>query len=189
MEYTEYKQALDFCGNVHKGQRRGNGDPYFFHCMRVSQIVAQLDLAGDMKLLRPKMIQIGLLHDCMEDSKRPDIVEKVMEQQFGSFVVSVVKEVTQDRSIPYEDRRKKMVDECGAKSVHAQIIKLADRLDNCSEVHGMSEKFIKRYLDETPQMIKNMNSGCDAYPSLKKRIEDIINPMIEARKNVEEAKP
>lgn len=182
--HDEYFQALEFAGKIHAKQKRGNGDPYIFHCVRVSQILAMTPLPADMTPLRHKLIHAGILHDCIEDCDKnvAAFVEAEIIRIFGSFVAGIVKEVTQDRSLETAPRRKKMVDECGAESLHAQILKLADRLDNCSEMNGMSEKFILRYLEETPVMLRNMEAGCLACPSLKQRIEAIINPMIAERK-------
>lgn len=177
----EFFEALEFCGEVHKGQTRGNGDPYIFHCLRVSQIIAMLDLPVDMKFLRGKFIIAALFHDCIEDGKDPKAIEETMLRRWGSFVTGIVLEVTQDRALPKKERRQKMVDECGSKSLFGQILKLADRLDNCSEMLNMSENFIQRYLTETPVMLRNMSSGCQACPTLKTRIEAVINPMIEVR--------
>lgn len=178
---SEFFEALEFCGKVHKGQTRGNGDPYVFHCIRVSQIIATLNLPPDMMPLRSKLILAALFHDCIEDGKDPKAIEETMTRRWGSFVTGIVLEVTQDPKLPKKERRQKMVDECGAKSLFAQILKLADRLDNCSEMAGMSENFIQRYLTETPAMLRNMTAGCNACPSLKNRIEAIIKPMIESR--------
>ena len=181
MKSEEFYSALEFMRKTHEGQKRMNGDPFGFHCIRVCMTVAGLPFTGDLLGLRPKMIQIAILHDCIEDGKNPEKIMEEMQKLFGAFVVGVVKELTNDMTLPTAERRQKMVEQCGAKSLHAQIVKLADRLDNCSEMSSASEKFILRYLDETPKMLANMKAGCEAAPSLKERIEAVINPMIAAR--------
>lgn len=132
----------------------------------------------DMKLLRDKMAVACVLHDVIEDDpeKNPAAMKEQLLAAFGLFVTGLVEELTQDLSLPYEERRKKMVDECGAKSLHAQVIKLCDRLDNLSDLETTegAEKLTKRYLVETPIMLKNMEAGCKACPGLYNQIDRVL---------------
>ncbi len=175
-----YGKALTFVMDLHKGQSRGNGDPYLLHLLRVSTTVLSLDMQPEYMVLRDKMGIAALLHDAIEDAESngadPKFVADYIDATFGTFVLGIVKELTQDGSLPTAERRAKMVEHCGFMSQHAQIIKLADRLDNCREMKGMSNKFIARYLDETPRMLAQMKGAC---PRLEQQIWQTITPLIQ----------
>lgn len=171
-----YFEALNFAREVHEKQKRGNGDPYIFHCIRVSQIILLLkDLQPDIYALRDKLAIAAVLHDCIEDSDDPALEEKMIDQKFGSFVCALVKELTipKDPAFTYKQQRQKMIEHCGSLSHQAQILKLADRLDNMSELHSMGDRFKKRYCEETPLMLANMKGAC---PELEERISGILAP-------------
>lgn len=174
-----YMEALKYAVSVHCKQRRGNGDPYILHVMRVSTTVLSLDLPKDMQPFRTEIGIAGLLHDAIEDAGENDLdpqnVAFGIERSYGKAVLDLVKELTQDASLPKPERRAHMVAHCGSMSKPAQIIKLADRLDNVSEMRGMSAKFIERYCEETPQMLLNMKGAC---PELEARIEDALRPYV-----------
>lgn len=175
LDNEKYHDALRYALRIHAKQKRGNGDPYCLHLMRTSTTVLQLDLPTDMKPLRGQLGIVCLLHDGPEDAKEngfdPATVEADIALNFGQFVLSIVKELTQDPSLPKAERRKKMVEHCGDMSQHAQIIKLADRFDNLSEMATMSAKFIARYCQETPIMLQKMKGAC---PELEDRIAVIV---------------
>lgn len=169
-----YFHALDYAKRVHWNQTRGNGDPYLLHLMRVSTTVLQF-CPQNFAALRDKMGVVALLHDSIEDAQEnkldPQVVAQVIQTEYGDFVLSVVKELTQDGSLPKKERREKMIEHCRSMSQQAQVVKLADRLDNVSEMKGMSTKFIERYLDETPRMLESMNGAC---PELEAKIQAVL---------------
>lgn len=175
-----YYEALRFVMEVQKNQSRGNGDPYLLHLLRVSTTVLSANLSPELKPLRDRLGIAALLHDAIEDATENKLVQADVEKQifdkFGGFITSIVKELTQDLSLPKDQRRAQMVEHCSTMSIHAQVIKLADRYDNCRDMKDMSKKFIERYLVETPEMLKRMKGAC---PDLELKIWGIITPMIQ----------
>ncbi len=69
----------------------------------------------------------ALLHDTVEDVgvTREDLVER-----FGSEVAALVMEVTDDKSLPKEERKRLQIEHAPKLSVGAQTIKLADKISN-----------------------------------------------------------
>lgn len=170
-----YFEALDFAKLVHIDQKRSNGDPYIFHPIRVSQRVLGVTLSQDLVFFREKLAIAALLHDVIEDdpAANPPHMIDTLNKTFGSFISSIVQELTQDQSLSVPDRRKKMVDECNTLTLHARVVKLADRLDNISEMgNNMSDKFKARYLEETPIMLGKMKDSC---PELEQAIWRELN--------------
>ena len=170
-----YFDAIHFVIDLHKNQTRGNGDPYLLHLMRVSTAVLQADLPTPFTELRDKMGIAALLHDAIEDAKEnnadPVAVTGTIQTNYGKFVLEIVNDLTQDPALPKKERREKMIEHCRSMSQQAQIIKLADRLDNISEMKSMSKKFIDRYLDETPRMLEAMKGAC---PDLEAEIALVL---------------
>lgn len=76
---------------------------------------------------------------------------------FGDLVASLVKELSSDK----EEQNKKgkiayLTDKMLNMSSWALTIKLADRLDNVSDLENISEKFKNKYSKETKNILKKL---------------------------------
>ncbi|MDF1661541.1 MAG: HD domain-containing protein [Planctomycetota bacterium] len=150
-------QAAQVAVIAHDGQKRkGSGHPYAVHPMRVAQKL----LAGHESLPKDAdlrtMVLAAVLHDTLEDTSIP---EARLTELFGAQVASVVKELTQDKELPKAERRLKMVNGCGSYSLEAQVVKLADRWDNMTEMKSLGPEFIERYCEEAKVMVENMKGS------------------------------
>jgi (p)ppGpp synthase/HD superfamily hydrolase len=74
------RRAYDFSKQVHKGQKRQSGDPYFIHPVGVASLIA------DLRLDVPSVVT-GLLHDTVEDTLTtlPQIQHEFGEEVAGMF--------------------------------------------------------------------------------------------------------
>ncbi|MDO8513993.1 MAG: HD domain-containing protein [bacterium] len=118
-------KAYEFSKEAHKEQKRYSGDAYFIHPAEVGCLLAQAGMDA-------QAIAAGLLHDTIEDA---GIKPKIMEEQFGHEVLSLVEGVTKLGTLRYrglerhtESLRKLFA--ATAKDIRVLIIKLMDRLHN-----------------------------------------------------------
>lgn len=120
-------QATDFAARKHEKQRRKNGDiPYVNHPIGVARNLFEIGGVRDAEVLAA-----GLLHDTLEDT---DTTFEELTREFGSKVASIVREVTDDKSLPKVQRKQRQVEHAGQISEPAQLVKLADKLYNLRDL-------------------------------------------------------
>ncbi|PJE81488.1 hypothetical protein COU58_02170 [Candidatus Pacearchaeota archaeon CG10_big_fil_rev_8_21_14_0_10_32_42] len=145
------KDVENFAKEKHKDQvRKFVGEPYFSHLENVSNIVKEYV----QKENKEEMIAIALLHDILENTKT---TEEELEKNFGNKIASIVKELTTDKTesekIGKSEYLAKKLSDKRRVSDNALLIKLADRLDNVSDLHNGKNDFAKAYAKETNHII------------------------------------
>jgi guanosine-3',5'-bis(diphosphate) 3'-pyrophosphohydrolase len=73
----------------------------------------------------------AILHDTVEDT-RTTFAE--LEQRFGPAVTGLVRELSDDKSLPKEERKRLQVRHAAAASPGARQIKLADKICNVRDI-------------------------------------------------------
>ena len=147
---AELMRAARLAVKAHDGQvRNGSKLPYVVHPLSVAERVARGEGVPAMANRRT-MLLAAVLHDCLEDTELPP--EQIF-REFGEEVLAVVRELTQDMSLPKAERKRRMVEGCGAMSLEARVVKLADRWDNMTTMHLLSEEFQLRYSKEAGEML------------------------------------
>lgn len=118
-------KAYEFAESAHKTQVRFSGAPYFIHPANVGFSLAEMGMD-------PETVAAGLLHDTLEDA---GVAAAVLEKEFGSSVLSLVRGVTKLGALRYrglerhtESLRKLFA--ATAQDIRVLIVKLLDRLDN-----------------------------------------------------------
>lgn len=121
-------RAALFAAEKHANQRRrgARAQPYIQHPLEVAGLVAQALLKRDTNL-----IQAALLHDCLEDA---EVTYSQIEEEFGADVAALVLEVTDDKSLPKQTRKKLQIETAPNKSVRAQYIRVADKISNLRSI-------------------------------------------------------
>ncbi len=116
--------AAQFAAEKHAAQKRKGaaGEPYVNHLIEVANLVARALAEPD-----PNLIAAALLHDVVEDT---GVTAEELRERFGQDVTGLVLEVTDDKSLPKEERKRLQVVNAPKKSVRAQVIKLADKVSN-----------------------------------------------------------
>ena len=116
--------AADYAARQHIAQRRKGerAEPYINHLTEVAALLAEATDGGDVVLLMG-----GLLHDTLEDT---DATYEDLEQLFGREVAGLVAEVTDDKSLPREERKRLQIEKTSGKSQRAKLLKLADKTSN-----------------------------------------------------------
>jgi (p)ppGpp synthase/HD superfamily hydrolase len=117
-------EAADLAARRHTGMaRKGRGnEPYINHLAEVANILAEVTEGTDAEL-----VAAGWLHDTVEDT---ETTHAELAQKFGTRVADLVLEVTDDMSLPKQQRQQKQIEDAPHKSPGAKLIKIADKISN-----------------------------------------------------------
>ena len=107
---------------VTSGERARRQEPYLNHLIEVVDLVVQATGGTDMD-----MVIAALLHDVVEDT--PTTYEDVAAS-FGERVTELVRENSDNMSLPKAERRRARIAAMALKSREARIVKMADVISN-----------------------------------------------------------
>ena len=159
-------EAACFAAKAHTGQKRKGArqEPYVNHLAEVALLVAQATQGGDVDLL-----VAAWLHDAVEDQS---VSAAEIAERFGQDVADLVFEVTDDKSLPKEVRKRRQVETAAAKSPRARLLKLADKTSNLIAIVDSppSDWDIERLRDYVEWAIEVVDAGCRG-----------LNPALEAQ--------
>lgn len=138
-------KAYAYSSQMHEGQLRKSGDPYFIHPSQVAHIIAEMKLDG-------ASVCAALLHDVIEDT---GATEQELTNLFGAEVSFLVDGVTKLGRINFSSKedqqaesfRKMLV--AMARDIRVLLVKLADRLDNMRTLEHMKVDSQERIAKET----------------------------------------
>jgi len=121
---TAVLKAAQRAAHWHTGQRRKGAaqEPYINHLIEVARLVAEATGGDD-----PNLVVAALLHDAVEDQP---VSRAAIAQEFGEDVAALVVEVTDDKTLPKQQRKRLQVEHAPALSPRAAILKLADKTSN-----------------------------------------------------------
>ena len=128
-----YSQSIERAMRVsiaaHEGQlRKGTeGVPYVVHPMHVAFMLARWGFEEDV-------IVAGLLHDVVEDCEA--WTNERIEQEFGMHVASIVSQLTEDKTLSWEERKRWAVEHVPHMSPEAASVKAIDKLHNMQSLVG-----------------------------------------------------
>jgi len=121
-------KALVFSADKHRNQRRKDSErsPYINHPLDVATLLWTVGEVRDIHILLA-----SILHDTIEDTQT---TPQEISQSFGDEVLSLVLEVTDDKSLPKQERKRLQIETAPHKSPGARLIKLADKCCNVRDV-------------------------------------------------------
>ncbi len=121
---------MKFAAGRHSGQtRKGRaGEPYINHPIDVADTLVRVGGVTDAEVLAA-----ALLHDTVEDT---DATLDQLATLFGDRVSTLVAEVTDDKSLPKEERKRLQVLHAPTISDEAKMLKLSDKICNVVDVVG-----------------------------------------------------
>jgi len=121
-------KAFRFSAGKHRNQRRKDSvnSPYINHPIDVAQLLWEVGGVRDVNVLLA-----AILHDTIEDTNTGP--EEILES-FGEEVLSLVLEVTDDKSLPKAKRKRLQIETAPDKSFGAKLIKLADKCSNIRDL-------------------------------------------------------
>ncbi len=149
--------------------RRSNGEPYWHHPERVVATLARHGVA-------PEVQAAGWIHDvaedCAADVHECEALLLQIETRFGATVASLTREVTNffPRSATMEEKQQRLIEHAHQMSPGAKWIKLADRMDNISDMAGWSVEKRRRYAEATILLLSALLPLPNGAESLHERI-------------------
>jgi guanosine-3',5'-bis(diphosphate) 3'-pyrophosphohydrolase len=125
------------------------------------------------------MLQGAFLHDTLEDT---ETTSQELQKHFGKQVTSLVEELTDDKTLPQKERKRRQVDHAPHLSVEAKQIKLADKICNICDVTerdpaGWSVERKREYLDWGDQVVAGLRG---VNPGLEEYFDRVLNERREA---------
>lgn len=163
-------RALSFAADKHRFQKRKDsaGTPYINHPIHVALTLAETGQVTDENLLIA-----AILHDTIEDTEtKPEEIR----EQFGQAVLDLVLEVTDDKSLPKQERKRLQVLHASKKSEAARKLKMADKICNVTDIihHPPGNWPVERkleYLDWCEQVLAGIRG---THNPLEEKLSRII---------------
>lgn len=119
------KKAKQFAYKAHKGmKRKGKDTPFIYHLKLVNLYLESL--TDDEEILAA-----GWLHDVIEDT--PITLEE-LKKEFNRTVCRYVELETEDKSLPWKDRKLKQINELKENNSKVILIAFADKMANLTEM-------------------------------------------------------
>jgi guanosine-3',5'-bis(diphosphate) 3'-pyrophosphohydrolase len=161
--------AVAYAAEQHRLQRRKGlpvGDdtlrtPYINHPITVAELLTRIGGIDDVSTLCA-----AILHDTIEDT---DTTESDLRTLFGDTITDIVLEVTDDRSLPKQERKRMQVVHAPDLSPPAKALKLADKISNLRDLidrpPDWSQSRIREYFDWAKRVVDGLgpsNPGLEA---------------------------
>src|SRR6056297_458044 len=127
------RDAYAFGREMHAGQTRHSGEPYFTHPVAVAAILTE-------QRLDDATIVTALLHDTVEDTKAS---YRTVEERFGTEIAELVDGVTKLTNLQLSSSETKQAENfrklfmAMSRDLRVILVKLADRLHNMRTIKAM----------------------------------------------------
>lgn len=162
--------TLRFAARKHRDQRRKDveSSPYINHAIAVAETLSSIGGVSDLATL-----QAAVLHDTVEDT---ETTFEELEAVFGKEIRDLVSEVSDDKSLAKETRKRLQVEHASHLSRKAKLIKLADKICNVRDVATSppaSWPLERRaeYLDWSERVV----NGCRGVnPALERHYDELL---------------
>jgi guanosine-3',5'-bis(diphosphate) 3'-pyrophosphohydrolase len=125
---TPLLKAIAFAADKHRHQRRKDAEasPYINHPIAVATVLAaEGDVSDEVTLIA------AALHDTVEDTQT---TFGELEELFGPEVVSLVRELTDDKSLEKAQRKLLQIEHAPKSSSRAKQLKIADKICNVRDI-------------------------------------------------------
>ncbi|WP_322890578.1 MULTISPECIES: bifunctional (p)ppGpp synthetase/guanosine-3',5'-bis(diphosphate) 3'-pyrophosphohydrolase [unclassified Yoonia] len=175
------RDAFAFGADMHEGQFRHSGEPYFTHPVAVAHILA-LQQMDDATLVT------ALLHDTIEDTKASFAM---VEARFGREIAELVDGVTKLTNLQLTSTQTKQAENfrklfmATSRDLRVTLVKLADRLHNMRTIKSMRPEKQAQKARETMEIFAPL-AGRMGMQWMREELEDlsfrVLNP--EARNSI-----
>ncbi|KAA9007071.1 RelA/SpoT family protein [Histidinibacterium aquaticum] len=168
-------RAYAFGEDMHEGQFRRSGEPYFTHPVAVAVILAEMQMDD-------ATIVTALLHDTIEDTKAS--FQKVAEL-FGREIADLVDGVTKLTNLQLSSTETKQAENfrklfmATSRDLRVTLVKLADRLHNMRTIRSMQPEKQAQKARETMDIYAPL-AGRMGMQWMREELEDlafrVLNP-------------
>ena len=175
------RKAYAYGHEMHDGQMRKSGEPYFTHPVAVAAILTEQQL-GDATIIT------ALLHDTIEDTKS---TYAEVARLFGDEVAELVDGVTKLTNLQLSSTESQQAENfrklfmAMSKDLRVILVKLADRLHNMRTIKSMKPEKQAQKARETMEIFAPL-AGRMGMQWMREELEDlsfrVINP--EARNSI-----
>lgn len=162
-------RAVAFAAEKHRDQRRkgAQGSPYINHPIAVAEVLALVGGISDLAAL-----QAAVLHDTIEDT---ETTPTEIEQAFGAEVRDLVVEVTDDKDLPKQERKRLQIEHAPQLSERAKAIKLADKICNVRDMTHAPPDWTRERRMEYLRWAARVVAGCrGANPGLERYFDEVL---------------
>ncbi len=170
------RRAYDYGKQMHEGQLRQSGEPYFTHPVAVAAILTE-------QRLDDATIVTALLHDTIEDTKS---TYSEVARQFGEEVAELVDGVTKLTNLQLSSTQSKQAENfrklfmAMSKDLRVILVKLADRLHNMRTIKSMLPEKQAQKARETMEIFAPL-AGRMGMQWMREELEDLVLPRPEPR--------
>lgn len=121
-------RALAFAADKHRNQRRKGeeGSPYINHPIALANV-----LVNEAGVHDATVLCAAVLHDTIEDTQT---TPAELAAAFGERIAAIVAEVSDDKTLAKEVRKRLQIEHAPALSREARLVKLADKICNLRDV-------------------------------------------------------
>lgn len=161
--------SVKFASEKHMLQRRKGCDniPYINHTVRVAYILQETG-----KETNAAVLAAAILHDVLEDT---DATETELTGLFGEEVCNLVKEVTDDMTLTYDDRKRYQIKRAPSLSNNAKQIKIADKISNIQDILTCELTWSNRRKRKYVEWSEKVVEGCRGVnPQLDRAFDNIV---------------
>ena len=172
---TLLRDAYAFGQNMHEGQTRQSGEPYFSHPIAVASILAEMQMDD-------ATIVTALLHDTIEDTKA-NFAE--VERRFGTVIAELVDGVTKLTNLQLSSAQTQQAENfrklfmATSRDLRVTLVKLADRLHNMRTIKAMRPEKQAQKARETMDIYAPL-AGRMGMQWMREELEDlafrVLNP-------------
>lgn len=128
---------------AHRAQtRKDDQSPYFIHPCMVALKLTSYHCSEEV-------IAAGYVHDVLEDTAFP---EALLEQLLGSKIVQLVKSVSENKTLPWEERKQNYIDAVARASEAVKCLSVADKIHNL-------QSLLSAYAKDGSEVWKVFNRG------------------------------
>ena len=167
--------AVHFAADRHRNQRRKDAatTTYVNHPVCVAEMLVNVGGIED-----PQVICAALLHDTIEDT---DTTPDELAEAFGPAVRDIVLEVSDDKSLPKEERKQEQIRHAATASIAAKQVKLADKICNLQDILAhppadWSDERKRQYFDWAKAVVDQVRG---ASPALETRFDALYRQGME----------
>ncbi len=156
-------EAVAFAAEKHRHQRRkdAHASPYINHPIELAILLEREGISN------PVILCAALLHDTIEDTQT---TEDELHARFGERIARVVMEVTDDKGLPKQERKRLQVETAASKSHRAKLLKIADKTSNLrslmmSPPTGWTDERLSDYVEWAAEVVRScrgLNAALDA---------------------------
>lgn len=179
-EFGIFLNALEYAAEKHryanrKDHPRGHehGTAYINHPIQAASLLWNIGQVRDINTLAA-----ALLHDVLEDTPTKD---EEIETRYGSKIFAIVKEVSDDKSLDRDLRKRIQVETAAKKSFEAKLVKLADKITNVRDIRLTPPNWDKdrklKYVEWSKEVVDQIRG---TNPALEKKFDEEFSQAIQA---------